>query len=503
MLNCGLLKSRGIISVFIASPGDLTEERQRFHKAILEINHLKAAQMNLQLEPLGWEDTLPGKGRPQALINREIEGCDLFVLLLWKRWGTPTGTHSSGTEEEFELASRLSEQTGSRPAIWLYFKKVPDDMMADPGKQLQSVLAFRSRIETERSFLYRSFDTADAWEDMFKGHLARWLDDLPPFQPAPKRVAVSSEHIDRLQRSAASQNQPSTAQEKLANVATDLRLKAVEASRAGRFTEAESFFASSLATYEDPETLNAYGLFLDGLGDLAKAQELFERLVVLSRDTEERGFLATAYANLGHIFSKRSNIEKAAKFWKLAADAAGINTTVFTEVVTSRDAAIQYYSCFISYSDKDQQFADRLYSDLQANGVRCWFAPHQLQAGKKIHEQIDEAIRLYDKILLILSEHSIDSQWVATEIAQARSRESKGGVRVLFPVRIVSFEVLKNWKMFDADLGRDSARIVREYYIPDFSNWMNPAAYQAQFKRLLADLKAESSTGVPPEGKAH
>jgi hypothetical protein len=63
---------------------------------------------------------------------------------------------------------------------------------------------------------------------------------------------------------------------------------------------------------------------------------------------------------------------------------------------------IEYYSCFISYSTKDQEFADRLYADLQAKGERYWFAPHDIQGGRKIHEQIDDAIRLHDKLLLIL-----------------------------------------------------------------------------------------------------
>src|SRR5271166_3048566 len=47
--------------------------------------------------------------------------------------------------------------------------------------------------------------------------------------------------------------------------------------------------------------------------------------------------------------------------------------------------AFEFYSCFISYSTKDQDFADRLYADLQAKGVRCWFAPHDIQGGKTIH----------------------------------------------------------------------------------------------------------------------
>jgi hypothetical protein len=55
--------------------------------------------------------------------------------------------------------------------------------------------------------------------------------------------------------------------------------------------------------------------------------------------------------------------------------------------------AIRFYSCFISYSTQDQEFADLLHCDLQNKGVRCWFAPHDIAGGKKIHEQIDSAIR--------------------------------------------------------------------------------------------------------------
>ena len=139
---------------------------------------------------------------------------------------------------------------------------------------------------------------------------------------------------------------------------------------------------------------------------------------------------------------------------------------------------------------KDQDFADRLYADLQNKGVRCWFAPHDIQGGKKVHEQIDEAIRLHDKLLLILSEHSMASDWVGTEIANARDREARESKQLLFPITVVPFEEIKKWKLFDADRGKDSAREVREYFIPDFSNWKNHDSYQEAFQRLLSDLKA-------------
>src|ERR1700734_1798457 len=154
---------------------------------------------------------------------------------------------------------------------------------------------------------------------------------------------------------------------------------------------------------------------------------------------------------------------------------------------------IDYYSCFLSYSTKNQDFADRLYADLQNKGVRCWFAPHDAQGGKKLHEQIDEAIRLHDKLLLILSPHSMESEWVKTEIAKARKREGRDQRRVLFPIRLAPFETLRDWECFDADAGKDSARQIREYFIPDFSNWKNHDSYQGAFQRLIIDLKAPDS----------
>src|ERR1019366_8324081 len=155
------------------------------------------------------------------------------------------------------------------------------------------------------------------------------------------------------------------------------------------------------------------------------------------------------------------------------------------------DEPIQFYSCFISYSTEDQAFADRLYADLQNNGVRCWFAPHSIQGGKKIHEQIDEAVRLYDRLLLVVSEHSMESRWVKTEIANARKKELTQGRQVIFPISLAHFDAIRRWELFDGDVGDDSASEIREYFIPDFSNWKDHDEYQTALERLLRDLKAK------------
>ena len=106
----------------------------------------------------------------------------------------------------------------------------------------------------------------------------------------------------------------------------------------------------------------------------------------------------------------------------------------FHEIVDC--AALEFYSCFISYSSVDNGLVERLYVDLQAKGVRCWFAPEDLKIGDKFRTRIDESIRIHDKLLLVLSQNSIRSSWVEKEVETAFERERRENRIVLFPIRL-------------------------------------------------------------------
>lgn len=77
-----------------------------------------------------------------------------------------------------------------------------------------------------------------------------------------------------------------------------------------------------------------------------------------------------------------------------------------------------------------------------------------------------------------------------TEIRRARKDEREAGLRKLFPIRLVDFEAIQKWECFDADSGKDLAVELREYFIPDFSNWKDHDAFEAAFDRLLKDLQS-------------
>ena len=87
------------------------------------------------------------------------------------------------------------------------------------------------------------------------------------------------------------------------------------------------------------------------------------------------------------------------------------------------DQPIQLLSLFISYSSRDDGFARRLYDCLQSNGVRCWYAPEDMKIGDRIRSRIDQVIHIHDKLLLVLSEHSVASPWVEQEVVTAFAKE--------------------------------------------------------------------------------
>lgn len=143
---------------------------------------------------------------------------------------------------------------------------------------------------------------------------------------------------------------------------------------------------------------------------------------------------------------------------------------------------VEFYSCFISYSSMNQDFAERLHADLESIGVRCWFAPEDLKIGDKTRDRIDESIRLYDKLLLVLSASSVASQWVEHEVEAALERELIENRLVLFPIRLddAVMETSTAW----------AANIRRLRNIGDFRNWTDKDEYQKAFRRVLRDLNS-------------
>jgi hypothetical protein len=194
--------TRKIIHAFLASPGDLQEERQAVRDVVDEFNESWANELGYQVELIGWEETIAGFGRPQHLINQDLDRCDLFLGMIWKRWGTPpdrNGKFCSGFEEEFERSMERRGETGA-PEISLFFKKVPEEFMLDPGDDLKKVLDFQKAVVASKQILFQSFSTVRDVEMLVRKCVTAYVNRVKaenelsePDEPQAKRAWLSTQ----------------------------------------------------------------------------------------------------------------------------------------------------------------------------------------------------------------------------------------------------------------------------------------------------------------------
>lgn len=158
----------------------------------------------------------------------------------------------------------------------------------------------------------------------------------------------------------------------------------------------------------------------------------------------------------------------------------GLPDIVIENIASNRAWKSDYASCFISHSTKDKKFVQMLYIDLQANGIRCWYAPHDMRTGGKNLDEIARAVNDHDSLIVILSVNSIASEWVEDEVTFAFEREREKQTTVLFPIRID-----------DSIFGSNEpwASKVRQRHIGDFRRWRKRDAYLSELERLMRDLR--------------
>jgi len=142
--------------------------------------------------------------------------------------------------------------------------------------------------------------------------------------------------------------------------------------------------------------------------------------------------------------------------------------------------AVQVSPLFISYSHDDNKFVDTLEPLFIEKGIRFWRDKHDMKAGR-LERQVDRAMRLNPTVLLVLSENSVESDWVEHEAESARELEKQLQRDVLCPVALDD-----SWK--DCKWDKRLRRQIEKYNILDFSQWQDEKMFSRQFSRLVDGL---------------
>jgi hypothetical protein len=173
-----------VFNVMIASPGDVSSERENFRAAIYKWNALHSESKNIVLLPIGWEShSSPEMGeRPQGILNKQLlDKSDFLVGVFGARIGTPTGEYPSGTVEEIE------KHISANKLVMLYFceEKVQEHD--------EEVAEFKEKCKN-RGY-YQSYSNADDFKEKFYTHLQHKLNDHALFKD------ISSENISPTKKS--------------------------------------------------------------------------------------------------------------------------------------------------------------------------------------------------------------------------------------------------------------------------------------------------------------
>jgi tetratricopeptide (TPR) repeat protein len=286
--------------VFLASPGGLADERAACRDTIADYHATRSLTEGATFYVHAWEDVSGGVGRPQDLINPDLDSCDYLLVLLGDTWGSPPGgggSYTSGTEEEFHRALELlADETKPLRDILVLFKTLDPDRLRDPGEQLKSVMDFRARLEESKSLMFETFDSIASLTRALERKLTIWGKPLTAKNPVTITLPTLSSTIapdsgmtrDQLLESARA-------------LATD-----------GLRMQAEAAYATAIADGDPAATLE-YAQFMRRTGRVAKALQL-NNSVLENRDllTSEKSDAVrqrvNALANIGVIHRKEGRL---------------------------------------------------------------------------------------------------------------------------------------------------------------------------------------------------
>jgi mRNA-degrading endonuclease RelE of RelBE toxin-antitoxin system len=167
--------------IFLASPSDLLDERESITDVINELNLTYGNPNKIVLELLKWEtNSAPSisNSNVQNIINYDIPTYDLFIGLLWMRFGTPTKEFGSGTEEEFNIAYTKFKEDNNSLQILFYFKNAAPKSLDDINpEQLGKVKDFKLTLG-EKNVLFWDYNSKEELTRFLRLHIPTRIESL-------------------------------------------------------------------------------------------------------------------------------------------------------------------------------------------------------------------------------------------------------------------------------------------------------------------------------------
>lgn len=177
--------------ILVASPSDVIEERETINSVIDELNSTYGSRNNLIIEIVKWEShSAPGISisHTQDLIDDDFgSNYDLFLGVLWKKFGTKTINYDSGTEQEFRNAHQRFIDDPNSLQILFYFKMTAIPVDEIDIEQFSKIKNFKSELGSLNVF-YWQYNTIEEFQRFLRIHIPKRIDLLNKLIESPVLV---------------------------------------------------------------------------------------------------------------------------------------------------------------------------------------------------------------------------------------------------------------------------------------------------------------------------
>ncbi len=310
-----MAKKVTLYKVFIGSPSDVNEERERFKNVIALFNERYAIKHDAIFMPVYWEQNTGGMLHPQDKANHRLDECDYALIVFGKKWGTKPkhatkARFTSGTEEEFKRAvSNYNDDDSDMNDVVVVMKQLPADSEEDPGYNAKRIITFKKKLR-KNGLSYLAYVDANEFASILDNHLSEWLDNhIKGGGKIQKSKSIEYDyfkfkHIEHI---------PFPGEQTLDKKSK--RYKRLK--KAGKLAdqymvfEAQEIYESIIEHERCLPALNDYAKFLFRIGELSNSEHLFAEIVEVAKFENNFGWMARATANLAMICLSRCEHDKA------------------------------------------------------------------------------------------------------------------------------------------------------------------------------------------------
>ncbi|TVL68257.1 hypothetical protein [Brachyspira hyodysenteriae] len=161
-----------VYSLLISCPSDIKKEVEIIRNVVEKLNKKLIITNDIMIKILYWKDDVApeiGEEDGQSIINNQIvKNADAVIAIFWKKVGSKTPRHESGTIEEIEEMLKAKKQ------VFLYFSQKSIKM-----EDLENIEDFQKIKEIKKEYgskgIYGEYKNDNDFEKQIDNHLFNYF----------------------------------------------------------------------------------------------------------------------------------------------------------------------------------------------------------------------------------------------------------------------------------------------------------------------------------------